>query len=201
MKAGSFFAVALVIGFGYLIATPPDRVPDETGHFWRSCAIARGDFSGGGDRRQPHATSLSVGLKTFVWVMYQTGEGDKFKAGQFRTAWTIPLEDVKQVSAVVYPAHYTIAPYLAQSLAGLFARLTGLRPFLTFYLGRIANLISSLLLVSLAIRIAPRHGLMFAAAALLPMSMYEFASWSADAPTIGWAFLLTAMLLDPAPPG
>jgi uncharacterized membrane protein len=200
MKPKYFAGVGLVIGIAYAIAVPPGRVPDEVGHFWRSCAVAEGHLSAQEDVRQPHSTSLPVGLKTFVWVMSRTGGGGKFSAEQFRTAWTIPREDFKKVSTVVYPAHYTIAPYLAQSTAALIARVLGLRPFLTFYLGRLANLLAVLLLVTLAIRIAPRYGSVFAAAALLPMSMTVFASWSPDAPTIGWAFLLTALLLEPPPP-
>jgi uncharacterized membrane protein len=72
-----------------------------------------------------------------------------------------------------------------------------MRPAIVFYAGRIVNLLVTVMLIALAIRAAPQYASMFAAAALLPMSLYEFASLSADAPTIALAWLFTALLLAP----
>src|SRR5258708_38085428 len=63
--------------------------------------------------------------------------------------------------------------------------------------GRLANLLVAVILIALAIRAAPDYSGIIAAAALLPMSLYELASLSADAATIGLAWVFTALLLVP----
>ncbi|HET6318187.1 MAG TPA: DUF2142 domain-containing protein, partial [Chloroflexota bacterium] len=89
---------------------------------------------------------------------------------------------------------YTLVPYLPQTLVGIAARLFELRPLVVFYLGRLANLFAALTLVGLAMRVATELVAPIAAATLLPETLSEFASWSADPLTIALAFLLTAML-------
>src|SRR4029077_21053180 len=72
-----------------------------------------------------------------------------------------------------------------------------LRPLLLFYAGRTANLFAAVILIAMAIRAAPQLSGVIAAVALLPMSLYEMASWSADAGTMALAWLVTALLLAP----
>jgi uncharacterized membrane protein len=170
------------------------RVPDEVGHFWRSVAIAWGHFS-----TPPRAkTPIPTGMQTLVWVMSSgTAQEGRFNAPMFRTAATIPLEAEKPARVLIFPTHYTPLPYLPQVLASIAVRMTGARPLIAFYAGRLASLLASIALIALAMRIAPRHASLIAAVALLPMSMFEIASWSADALTIALALLFSAMLFEP----
>jgi uncharacterized membrane protein len=181
-----FVAAALLLGIAYVFVTPPFEVPDEQNHFWRALAVGRGKLL------SAHGLdSIPVGksTQTFVWVISRA-EPREALAQKLHIVASIPYDGTSG-GTVRYAAWYTPLPYAA---AALVAALP-MRPVAVFYGGRIANLIVAVLLIAMAIRIAPQYGSIFAAAALLPMSLYELASLSADAVTIALAFLFTALLL------
>jgi uncharacterized membrane protein len=180
----AFFVVALVLGVAYAFVTPPFAVPDETLHFFRGEAIAGGHFvpNGGG---KPDSAHVAQGVQTLVYLF--------LNVHSMTLARSLPLEPQKQ-PVVYFPAWYTPLPYAPQATAAAICNALNVRPLVAFYAGRVANLIASLLLIVMAMRIAPQMETIFAAAALLPTTLTEFASWSADALTISLAFLLTAML-------
>jgi len=189
----AFGLVAIVIGIAYTVVTPPLRVPDEEGHFLRAAAIAQGDPQPKVMGWRPF-TSLPKGTQRFVSTVYKTDLSAKYTLDDLRLAASIPLERATMVNLPL-PAWYSPVPYLPQAMAALIGRAFDLRPIVTFYAGRIVNLIAAVFLVVLAMATTPKRRLLFAAPALLPMTLYEFASWSADAVTIGAAFLLIALLI------
>jgi uncharacterized membrane protein len=127
----------------------------------------------------------------FVWVVSRS-EPRETLTQKLRMIAAIRY-DGTAAGKIRFAAWYTPLPYVAQSLVAALP----LRPAIVFYGGRIANLLLAVLLIGLAIRIAPQYGSIFAAAALLPMSLYELGSLSADAATIALAWLFTALLLAP----
>ena len=184
----------IALGVTYVFVTPPMRVPDEHLHFFRAAAIANGHLipNGGG---KPDASPIPQGLKTLVWVMSWVDKDGKFNKPQFQTAIRIPLEPVKQ-PVVEFPAWYTPMPYLPQTFALVVARVANIRPLIAFYGGRLANLAVAITLIALAMRVAPSYRNIVAATAMLPMALYEFASFSADALTLAAAILFTALLVE-----
>src|SRR5262249_44648737 len=96
---------------------------------------------------------------------------------------------------VRFPTWYTPVPYIPQTLAAGFLRWFGFRPLFVFYLGRLLNLAVALALMEVAMRVAPELATPLAAMLLIPMTLAQFGSWSADTPTIALAALLTALLL------
>lgn len=192
-----WLVAALILGLVYAAITPPGRVPDEAGHFWHSNGIARGHFAPE-HRRTPDFVMLPVGMKTFFWVLGT--EQEKVTWKQIRLARTVPHEPYSLVATPTYPTHYTPAAYLPPALAAVIARMLGLYPFTEFYLGRVINLVAALALFFVAMRVAPRHANVFLAVALLPMALFEMASWSPDAWTLGLGVLFTAYMLEPPEP-
>lgn len=187
MSEQRLFAIAAcALGIAFLAITPPFKVPDERAHFWRAEAIAAGHLipNGGG---RPDSANIPQGLKTLVWVI----EGNR----DFRTAYAIPLEPIKE-PRIEFPAWYTPLPYVPQAIAAAVCRLLNVRPLITFYAGRLATLAAALALIAAAMRVAPALSSIIGAVALLPMTIFLFASWSADAMTIALSILLTAMLLS-----
>jgi uncharacterized membrane protein len=87
-------------------------------------------------------------------------------------------------------------PYLPQTSALIFGRLFNVQPLIEFYAGRIANLAVAIALIGAALRVAPSFRNIIGATAILPMSLFEFASWSADALTLALAILFTALLVE-----
>ena len=85
--------------------------------------------------------------------------------------------------------------YLPQAAGIAVGRLAGAPPLTDFYLARLANLLASVALLFVAIRVAPFGKQLFLFLGLLPMTMYEFASVSCDALTIAGAMFFTALVL------
>ncbi len=188
MSPRLFITVALLLGLAFVLVTPPFEVPDEQNHFWRTLAVSRGQLlpRGGFD-----SSPVVKSTQNFVWVLSRA-EPRETLAQKLRIAAALPYD--RTPGAIVrFAAWYTPLPYAAQSLVAALP----LRPMIVFYGGRVANLLVAVILIALAIRAAPDYGGIFAAAALLPMSLYELASLSADAATIALALLFTALLLVP----
>jgi len=188
---------ALVLGLIYVVVTPPGRVPDEAGHFWHAQAVARGHFAPA-HRHAVDLVPLPAGMMTLFWVM--RAEGHKLTAADFRLAASIPHEPHNPHATPTFPSQYTPLAYVPQTVVALLARATGMTPFRELYLGRIVNLLAALALIAAAMRFAPRYATLFLATALLPMTLYELASWSADAPAIGLGILFCAFMLEPPEP-
>lgn len=188
MSPRLFVAAALLLGLAYVFVTPPFEVPDEQNHFWRALAVGRGQLL---PTRGLDSMPVIKSTQNFVWVLSRT-EPHETLAQKLRIVAALPY-DGTAAGRVRFAAWYTPLPYVAQSLVAA----PPLRPAIVFYGGRIANLVVAVFLIALAIRIAPQYGVIFAASALLPMSLYEMGSLSADAPTIALAWLFTALLLAP----
>ncbi|HXH37154.1 MAG TPA: DUF2142 domain-containing protein [Thermoanaerobaculia bacterium] len=188
MKPWLFVAVALVSGLAYVFVTPPLAVPDESNHLWRALAIARGHLIPG---RGLDAIALPKSTQDLVWILDRQEQRETL-AQKLRLASTLPF-DRRLGGTIRFAAWYTPMPYVVQSLVAILP----LRPLVLFYAGRVANLIVAIMLIAMAIRAAPQLSGVMAAVALLPMSLYELASWSADAATMALAWLFTALLLAP----
>lgn len=196
----SFVLVGVIAGLLFVFLTPPFQVPDEVGHYWRAVAIAEGyvlPTPGGAGS----FAAIPEGMRTLVFVFYRDIAGKpemKITREQFRTAWYLPLRAGEKVE-VKLPAAYTPVAYAPQVLAAGAGRLLGLRPVITFYLGRLLNLLAFVALTATAVRVAPRLKSFFAASALLPMALFLAGSWSPDAMTIASAHLFLALLLRGMP--
>jgi uncharacterized membrane protein len=188
MSPRLFVAAALLLGLAFALVTPPFEVPDEQNHFWRALAIGRGHLLSSGGR---DITPVVKSTQNLVWVLSRKEPRQRL-AQTLRIAAALPYDGAPG-GTVRFVALYTPLPYVAQSLVAALP----LRPVIVFYGGRVANLLVAVMLIALAIRAAPDYGGIFAAAALLPMSLYEMASLSADAVTMALACLFTALLLVP----
>jgi uncharacterized membrane protein len=129
-----------------------------------------------------------------VRTLYRFEQNPTYDAGDLRRAYAIPAEREQRVM-LPFATWYTPLPYAAQSLAALAGRLLDLRPLVTFYLGRIANVAAASLIVALAFLVAGPWRPAVAVVALLPMTLAQFGSWSADALTIAMSFLVCALML------
>ena len=189
--------LALLLALVYLVVGPPGRVPDEPGHFWHAQAIARGHFAPP-SRHAVDLYPLPTGMSTIFWVM--RAEGHRLSLADYKVAASIPHEPYGLRQTSTFPTHYTPLAYIPQTAVALVARATGMKPFPEVYLGRIVNLLTALALIALAMKAAPRYSTLILATALLPMTLYELASWSADAPAIGLGLLFCAFMLEPPEP-
>jgi uncharacterized membrane protein len=95
----------------------------------------------------------------------------------------------------VFIFSYSPVPYLVPTLVVLTGKLLGLSNAIIFYLGRIANLLLYVFVIFLAIKYTPILKWVFMLLALMPMALYEAASFSSDGFNIAISLLLIAFIL------
>ena len=189
----SVVAVALLAGLLYAAVTPPDRVPDEMGHFLRAVAMAEGNFFPPIGYVSP-GHGFAGGIWMFRHRMEKLDTAAKFTLEDVRAAYALPLDREKR-AGIEFPAWYSPVPYAVPAAIAFVGMQTGWKPFWIFYIGRIANLLACLAIAFVAMRMIRNRAAVAAAVLLLPMTLYELASWSADAMTISVALLLTCLLV------
>ena len=192
MNERGFAIAATIVGLLFIAVTPPFQVSDEWNHYVRAEAIAQGHLS---PRMtwQGDCETFPAGVEHFVRALYRS-TSSRFTAGELRAAMTIRRDEPGN-SVLCFSSWYTPVPYVPQAIVAWTSQMANVRPLVAFYAGRLANLAFSILLIALAMRIVPDHRNVIAAIALFPMTMSQLASWSADAPTLAIAILLTAILL------
>lgn len=186
-----YAAVALTAAFLFALLTPPMQSPDEVAHYWRACAVARGQLMPHKVDGKPSAMipADARDLVFHTW-MEMAGKDIRYERDRFARAWTLrPSSETVQLS---FPAFYTFVPYVPQAAAIALTRLFKAPTLVSFYAGRIANALAGVLLVVLAMRLAPAAGWIFAAVGLTPMFLYLCGSYSADVVTAGAAFCTAA---------
>jgi len=200
-----FVLSAALFGAAFLFLTPPFHVPDEPDHFFRSYQVSEGRWRGEtrlGDGRRAAGGHLPASLLAVSELFTADVRFDPDRTiawRSFRDGFSLPLRPRERrfldFSATVL---YSPTAYAPQALAVLAGRLAGAPPLVLLYLARVFNLAVWIALVAAAIRIIPvfRRGL--ALLALLPMSLSQAASASADALANGSAFLFIALVLDTA---
>ena len=185
----AFAAIALVFGGAFALVTPAFEVPDEVHHYWRATAAAYGHVVVG------QAVRLPRGYRVIVWALELMPHGAvRVTPERLRLArGVMPQDEYGDPTPV--GGLYSPATYVPQIIAAAVSRAMRVRPFFQFFAGRLATLLFCVAAVALLCRAAPEFAMHFEAVALLPMALFLFASWSADALTIVAAFLASALLL------
>lgn len=187
-RLAAFAVIALAFGAAYALITPAFEVPDEVGHYWRATAAAYGHVVVG--KRVP----LPRGYRVIVWAMGLTPDDNHVDADRLRRARGVMLQDDYRDPTPI-GGLYSPATYAPQIAAAAVSRAVKARPFYQFFAGRLATLVFCVIAVALICRAAPEYAALIETAALLPMALFLFGSWSADALTIVAAFLTSALLL------
>jgi uncharacterized membrane protein len=190
-----FLVFALPIGLFLLFAVPPTQGTDEPNHFYRAYTISSGAFvaplSGG------RASGLiSACLKAYVEFQFAPAPTqDRFHPGAFARQ---PKSCSNGDTARVYfenTAFNSPVPYLPQVLAISIGRFLGAPIPALFYAGRVAAFMAFVVILHLALRIAPAGHSVLLILGLWPMSLLLATTYSADTMTIALAALAVACIL------
>jgi uncharacterized membrane protein len=171
--------LAGILGLWTVFAAPAlGKVPDEASHFWRAVGIAQGHIVA--ERLDNELGGhIPRSLQKLVAPLLHT------KLRFEDTVWQ------RFDGATVYsPVAYL--PQVAGVIAG---RILDLPPFGLFYLVRLCNLAAWLALLYTALRVAPRWGWALGAIALLPISIFQSGTATADVMTIGLMLVYVAQLI------
>jgi len=180
-----YVVLALVFGLLLVFITPPLQVPDEDQHIYRSYQLAEFNIF----QFDPTVPASLVKLSdTFGRMNFNTFE--KTSIDEILSQKKVELNPQNRLQPVV-PRY--ISPYLPQALGMFIGKTLELSPVILLYMGRVFNLLFSVLLIYFAIRTAPFFKWIFFLLGLMPMTLYLCASLSKDGMVISLAFLLIAL--------
>lgn len=192
-----FVISAAIFGLFFLFATPPFQTPDEAVHFYRAYQISTGSLriqhvgtiNGG---RLPASLEDTVNLTTQSHAI-EFHPDVKYNLHATKAALSIPENSSqKNIYDLSATAYYPPTSYAPQAIGILTARILHLSPILMMYFGRIANLITWIVLLYFSIRLIPYKKWALAATGLLPMALFQATSLGVDVMTLG----LTALVLS-----
>lgn len=170
---------------------PPLQAPDEVAHFYRAYILSEGHCIAEPEIQMPEQVRH---LQTLYPVHLE--QTRRITAGELRTLARIPLED-RPAGPVGFNiiSLYSCVPYAPAAAVLSVARTVHTPALDLMYLGRLANLSTYLALVYFALRAMPDLKLLLFALALMPMTLHQAASLSADSLTFAASFLLCAYVL------
>lgn len=194
----AFLIIGLIYGIGFLLATPAFQVPDEYEHFYRALYVSEGhvvpeklgDKSGVYVPESAQITSDKISSKWYSFTQDRKNKTDLSSLLYLPfNSKNMVFEDISRIAVVTYSP----IPYLVSAFGIAIGKLFNLSPLILMYIGRLANLLAWLFLTYLAIRITPVHKWVFLMVALIPMTLFEAASLSADSFILGLSFLIIAI--------
>lgn len=194
-----FLFLGIIYGIAFLFLIPPFQVPDEYEHYYKAYDVSEGNIISDklGNKAGiyvPKSVKIATDITYQKWMFY-IKNGKKI---DLKNLLNLPLKndekifiDISKYAVVTYSPITYIAPALAM-VAG---KSINLSPLALMYLGRFANLMLYILLVFFTIKITPVFKWGFLVIALMPMTLFQAASISADSFTIGLSFLTIAIFL------
>lgn len=184
----AFLAVALVFGLLMVVVTPPFQVPDEPSHLYRSYQVSELNIFKYKDEVPQSLVQLSAMCNRMKFMAHEKTSKKEILA----------LDSIKlnpDIRTYAESTNFTL-PYLPQAFGMFVGKVFKLGPLWLFYLGRLFNLLVSVLLVFMAIKTTPVLKWLFFLLGVMPMTLYQMASLSYDAMTISLSFLMIATVLN-----
>ena len=199
------FVLVLALGVAYTVVIPPYGAPDEKYHINQSFTLACrwANVLSDEDWQMGHVPiSMSYRREHDVNAALQDQE-----TGTTVWAWQAFAGDLFTLSPDAFDSHaeYQEAQtdenpllYLPSAAAVFLAFVLRLGFVPALVLGRLANLACFALLAAAAVKYAPFGRRVFAAAALLPMTLHLAASFSRDSLLLGLCFAFAALAMRAA---
>jgi len=182
-----YVVLALVFGLSLVFITPPLQTPDEQDHLNRAYQLAELNIFQF-DSTVP--TSLIQLFNTFGRLNFNPLQ--KTNINEILAQRKVELN--QQARSAIFARSF-IFPYFPQTLGMLIGKMVNSSPVTLLYMGRVFNLFFAIVLIYFAIRTTPLFKWVFFLLAIMPMTLYLFASLSKDAMIISLSFLLIALFL------
>lgn len=194
-KVFLFFAISWGVLMVFL--TPAFMVPDEPNHFYRAYQVSELNFIPEVDNNRLGGVlpKSLVDLQLKIWET--NGINPKVDKVLFNDCLSISLNP-EEKTFIFFPntSLYSPVSYIPQAIGISIGKIIGAPPLVLVYLGRLFNLAFWILLIYLALIIIPTYKWLFLLLALLPMSISQSASLSADVMVNGLSFLLIAIIFN-----
>src|ERR1039458_2412358 len=186
-----FVALALPLGIGYVFLMPPLQVADEGAHLVRAYGISQGHCIATVETMVPR--TLDELEARFPDHVESVG---RVTMAELRNLLRAPLHSESVVPATAVASNlYSCVPYMFEASVLRFGTMWGASPLALLYLARLANLGAFIAITWLALRMLPDFRLLLLLLALMPMTLHQAASASADGFSTAATFFLCAYVL------
>lgn len=186
-----FVVIALAIGVGMALIVPFGQEPDGISHFTRAMDVSYGNvlapFYNNAHEGGYNKVPTNFNDIDFQVIHANTNEGSDYT----RNLMNIKFD--KESELMPGECGYTSLFYAPQALGILIGRVLNLSIYMCMVLGRILNLLCYVALAYWALKKMPIYRNLLAVIALLPMTLYQAASFSPDAMLNGLCFLFIAL--------
>ena len=192
-----FVCTVLILGLAYVFVIPMYRGHDEHAHFFKAYEISTGVFN------TPiiNEHSITTIPSAFFDVLHEDYDTEEryinatYYDDVIRSAGVEVDEENTITVGGEYMAVYSPLPYIPQALTIRIMSLFTDNLLIIFYMTRIVNLLVSVFLLYLAIKIIPFGKNIIFFIAIIPTTLSQIASVSPDALTITSSILFVAYLL------
>ncbi len=195
--AQAFVVLALAFGLLWGFITPPFDAPDEPRHLQRAWLLSQGRVAVPGSERGGGGAIPASLMRLHPPYTHGTSSC-RHSSDELLASLASPLDSARMSDEIRTPILYGPIGYLPQAALLAPARWLGIGAGGALYVARLANLLAWTGLCALAIACAPARRWTLASAALLPMSLFQASTVSADAVTNALALLLLALVLRAA---
>lgn len=192
-----FFLLFVLTGLGYFILTGPFRAPDERNHFLRAYEISEGRFNRARVSGPDTGDDLPSSLTRLSEVLGMHSD-HHITSEQIESARALQLVPQDRQFIEFSTAIYSPVAYLPAAFGIAIGRLLGVGPLLLVYFARGANLVFGSALIALALSYAGYARRTLLLIAILPMTVSQVATVTADALSYGLSFLWVAVAIDTA---
>jgi len=194
----AFVVLGTAIGLIYAFVMPPLQVADEGSHFARLYSVSRGTCVASPDIDIPQSFAQLNALFP-PWLE----RSRRMPLTDLHAALKIPLNHSvmagnarqRSLEGFINQNLYCCLPYVPAAMVLNAARHLRLPPLALMYLSRITNLAAYIALTFFALRLLPDFRWVLFCVALMPMTMHQAASISADSMGFALSFLLCAYVL------
>ena len=188
--------IVIALGLAYMVIFLPYTVPDEPHHYFEAFGLSN-YFTF--NFEQANAEFVMLRQSDIEW--YQSTYSNTQSAEHFyQIQKSIELFSDNN-TLVEFELHKMVgssnAPfgYVFSAIGIAVARVFNLSPIITFYFGRVFNLVSYTIMGLLAIRKIPYGKMAILVISALPMSLHLIASYSYDAQIVAFVMLFVAQVL------
>lgn len=191
-----FVVVALLFGTLFALVTPPGFPFDESNHFLRAYDLSILRILPRKSSQGYAASRVPLSVQAVVPLSHGVYQGKPLTWAEVKAIWSLPLEREKTNRVVQW---YTVpnAPvaYVPHAIGIAIARALGGGPMALYFGARMASLLTSVLIIAVAIRTIPILKVPLTALALIPSSVGLYATCTADALLLSSCWLLMALQL------
>lgn len=185
-----FLAISVITYTFFLIAMPTFKNHDEYYHWLRAYEVSQGNLvtplKGGVQGSYMPGGISEICTSNWINIKYSTMKETAKVELDYSNKGILNSETA---------AVYSFVQYIPQSAGIIIGRLATNKVLIITYFGRICNMIVSIFILYMAIKIAPFGKKIFFVAAMLPIAIEGFTSLSPDALTISISYLFISYIL------